>query len=164
MHRHKSAIGIHMSPPSWTSLPPLTPSHPSGLWQSNRFELLASYGKFSLAICFTYGVFYIWWYLDPMDCSPPGSSVSGILQVRILELHIVMCMFPCYSLNRPTLSFPHCVCKPALYITSWQTRLWLEPWMDGFLPISVPCLPGLPLHAAASLPQSQDPGMLGRGV
>ena len=22
---------------------------------------------------------------DPMDCSPPGSSVHGILQVRILE-------------------------------------------------------------------------------
>ena len=22
---------------------------------------------------------------DPMDCSPPGSSVLGILQVRILE-------------------------------------------------------------------------------
>ena len=23
--------------------------------------------------------------LDPMDCSPPGSSVHGILQARILE-------------------------------------------------------------------------------
>ena len=23
---------------------------------------------------------------DPMDCSPPGSSVHGILQARILEL------------------------------------------------------------------------------
>ena len=22
---------------------------------------------------------------DPMDCSPPGSSVHGLLQVRILE-------------------------------------------------------------------------------
>ena len=28
------------------------------------------------------------WYLtlcDPMDCSPPGSSVHGILQARVLE-------------------------------------------------------------------------------
>ena len=25
------------------------------------------------------------WLSDPMDCSPPGSSVHGILQVRILE-------------------------------------------------------------------------------
>ena len=24
-------------------------------------------------------------FLDPMDCSPPGSSVHGILQARILE-------------------------------------------------------------------------------
>ena len=23
---------------------------------------------------------------DPMDCSPPGSSVHGVLQARILEL------------------------------------------------------------------------------
>ena len=26
-----------------------------------------------------------WLYCDPMDCSPPGSSVHGILQARILE-------------------------------------------------------------------------------
>ena len=30
-HQHESAIGIHMSPPSWTSLPPATPFHPSRL-------------------------------------------------------------------------------------------------------------------------------------
>ena len=28
---------------------------------------------------------------DPMDCSPPGSSVHGILQVRILELVFIPC-------------------------------------------------------------------------
>ena len=26
---------------------------------------------------------------DPMDCSPPGSSVLGILQVRILEWVVI---------------------------------------------------------------------------
>ena len=31
----------------------------------------------SLQSCLTLG--------DPMDCSPPGSSVHGILQARILE-------------------------------------------------------------------------------
>ena len=30
-HRHESAIGIHMRPPSWTFFPPPTPSHPSRL-------------------------------------------------------------------------------------------------------------------------------------
>ena len=27
----------------------------------------------------------VWTLYDPMDCNPPGSSVHGILQVRILE-------------------------------------------------------------------------------
>ena len=27
IHPHESAIDLHMSPPSWTSLPPPTPSH-----------------------------------------------------------------------------------------------------------------------------------------
>ena len=31
----------------------------------------------SLQLCLT--------LCDPMDCSPPGSSVQGILQTRILE-------------------------------------------------------------------------------
>ena len=40
---------------------------------------------------------------DPMDCSPPGSSVHGILQARILEWrsisHMIIYMFQCYSLK-----------------------------------------------------------------
>ena len=31
--------------------------------------------------CFT----RVWLFCDPMDCSPPGSSVHGTLQARILE-------------------------------------------------------------------------------
>ena len=27
----------------------------------------------------------VWPFCDPMDCSPPGSSVRGVLQARILE-------------------------------------------------------------------------------
>ena len=27
----------------------------------------------------------VWLLLDPMGCSPPGSSIRGILQARILE-------------------------------------------------------------------------------
>ena len=34
----ESAVGTHMSPPSWTSLPSPTPSHPSRLSQSIQFE------------------------------------------------------------------------------------------------------------------------------
>ena len=34
IHQHESATGIHVSPPSLTSLPPPTPSHPSRLLRS----------------------------------------------------------------------------------------------------------------------------------
>ena len=33
-HQNESATGIHVSPPSWTSLPAPTPSHPSRLSQT----------------------------------------------------------------------------------------------------------------------------------
>ena len=36
IHQHESAIDIHISPPSWTSLSPPTPSHPSRLSQRNK--------------------------------------------------------------------------------------------------------------------------------
>ena len=41
IHQHESAIGIHISPPSWTSLPPPTTSHPSILSQSTRLSSLS---------------------------------------------------------------------------------------------------------------------------
>ena len=49
-----------MSLLSWTSIPPLTPSHPSTLSQSTWFELLASYRKCPLAI-FLHMVIYTFW-------------------------------------------------------------------------------------------------------
>ena len=56
IHQHGSAIAIHMSPPSWTSLlfcP--TRSHPFLLSQNNQFKFPASYSKSPLAIYFTHG-------------------------------------------------------------------------------------------------------------
>ena len=52
--QHESAIGTHISPPFWTSLPSPIPSHPSRLIQS-PFEYPQLYSKFLLAIYFTYG-------------------------------------------------------------------------------------------------------------
>ena len=40
VHHHESVIGIHTSPPSWNSLPPLSPSHPSKLSQSTHMGSL----------------------------------------------------------------------------------------------------------------------------
>jgi len=44
-----------MSPPSWSSLPPSTPSQLSSFSQSTGFGIAASCSKFLLAIYFTYG-------------------------------------------------------------------------------------------------------------
>ena len=58
MHHRASAIGTRVSPSSWSSLPPPTPSHPSRLSQSTDVELPASYSKFPLAGYFIYGDVY----------------------------------------------------------------------------------------------------------
>ena len=33
---------------------------------------------------------HVWLFCDPIDCSPPGSSVFGILQARILGCHFLL--------------------------------------------------------------------------
>ena len=55
------AIDIHLSPSSFT--PTSHPTHPSRLSQSTGFELSVSYGKFPLAIYFTYANVYVWMLL-----------------------------------------------------------------------------------------------------
>ena len=76
IHQHESAISIHMSPPSWTSLLPPTPSHPSRLSQSTRCELPVSYNKFPLAISFTYGNIYVSMLLSQFILPFPSPTVS----------------------------------------------------------------------------------------
>ena len=55
---------------------------------------------------------------DPMDCSPPGSSVHGILQARILEWVAIS-----YSRGSPDLGMePTSVTSPALVGAFFTTR------------------------------------------
>ena len=46
---------VYICPPSWTPLPPPSPSHPSGSSQCNGSKHPVSCIKHGLAICFTYG-------------------------------------------------------------------------------------------------------------
>ena len=39
--QHESSIGLHVSPPTWTSLPLPSPSHPSGLLPSSHLSSLS---------------------------------------------------------------------------------------------------------------------------
>ena len=71
IHHHDSATGIYMSPPSWTSLPPPCPSHPSRLSQSTRWSSLChTANPHSLSIL------HMIIYVFPCSCQfvPPSSS------------------------------------------------------------------------------------------
>ena len=88
IHQYESAIGIPEPPPSWTSLSPPAPSHPSRLSQSTWFELLASYSKFLLAIYFTYDNVYVSMLLYQFV---PRSPFLRCPQVCSLCLHHYCC-------------------------------------------------------------------------
>ena len=60
---------------------------------------------------------------DPMDCSPPGSSVHGILQAIKLE---------CVAMPYPPGDLPNSGIKPSL--------LCLRHWQVGSLPLVLPRL------------------------
>ena len=56
--------------------------------------------------------------IDPMDCSPPGSSIHGIFQARVLEwgfishsrlLQILRCALPCLCLLVFAPAFSFCL-------------------------------------------------------
>ena len=54
IHQHESAMGMNMSLPFGTSLPPPTPSHPCRLSQSPVFDLPEIGSKSPLVVCFAY--------------------------------------------------------------------------------------------------------------
>ena len=55
---------------------------------------------------------------DPMDCSPPGSSVQGILQARVLEW-VAISFSRGYSWHRDR---THISCIAGGFFTVWATR------------------------------------------
>ena len=64
---------------------------------------------------------------DTMDCSPPGSSVHGILQARILEW--VACCPP-GDLPDPGVK----PTSPALQVDSLPLSHWGSPWLSVVFP------------------------------
>ena len=64
---------------------------------------------------------------DPMDCSPPGSSVHGILQARILE------WLPCLPPgDPPDPGIKHmCPAAPDLQVDSLPLCHWGSPGKDS---------------------------------
>ena len=53
---------------------------------------------------------------DPIDCSPPGSSVHGILQARILEwVAIPFSRASSQPRNQTCISYVSCIGRQVLY-------------------------------------------------
>ena len=80
--------------------------------------------------------FFLWWFshsvvsdsCDPMDCSPPVSSVHGILQARILEW--VAISFSTGS-SRPK-DWTWVSCTVGRFFTDWTTREvpYTQTWIN----------------------------------
>ena len=89
----------HMSSPSWTFLPPPTPSHPLEVVTEHRIWVPSSYSKFPLAVYFTYGNAY---------------SLNSTLSIRptlsfphcVHKCVLYVCISKGLSLRFPRGSFP----------------------------------------------------------
>ena len=65
---------------------------------------------------------------DSMDCSPPGSSVHGILQARILVWVAMSSSRGSFQPKDQTrVSYVSCVGRRSLFTTStiWKAHIWL---------------------------------------
>ena len=92
-----------------------------------------------------------------MDCGPPGSSVHGISQARILEWGAISCSRVIFSTQGSNARLPHC--KWILY--HWALHPWQAKWSPSQILNAHPC----PLQALAyslSFNQSIPTPHLGR--
>ena len=71
-------------------------------------------------------------FCNPMDCSPPGSSVHGILQARILEWVVILFS---RGLPNPGIELRSQVSRIAgSFFTVWTTREAQEYWSGYSIP------------------------------
>ena len=94
----------------WPGIEPLPPAMEAWSLNHGKVEVLATQSCPTLC--------------DPMDCSPPGSSVSGILQARILEWAAIS--FSRGS-SRPR-DWTWVSCIAGILSTAWATREDLNRW------------------------------------
>ena len=114
IHQHESAIGIYVSPLSWTPLPPPSPLYPARLSQSTSFGCPASRIKLALVTYFTYSNVSVSMLFSQIVLpSPPteskclfSTSVSSLLpcikdcQYHLSKFHIYMLIYSsCLSLS-----------------------------------------------------------------
>ena len=73
---------------------------------------------------------------NPMDCSPPGSSVRGIFQARVLEWGAsVECSSLCYTVGPSWLSILNMVSRSHIALAFWSS--WVRLATDSGLCSSI---------------------------
>ena len=73
----------------------------------------------------------VWLFMTPMDCSPPGSSVHGILQARILEwLPISYFRGSSWPKGWTSVSSVSCISRQIYHCTTWEASLH-HPYLQG---------------------------------
>ena len=77
-------------------------------WLSSSWNMCSCVRAWSLQLCPT--------LCDPMDCSPSGSYLCGILQARILEwVALPSCRGSSWPSDWTCISYVSCICKQVLY-------------------------------------------------
>ena len=94
IYQQESAIGIHVSPPSWTPFPPPSPPHLSRLSQITSFGFPPSHIELPLAIYFTYGNIYVSMLFSQII--PPSPSLP--LYPKVCSLCICLLCCPAHRL------------------------------------------------------------------
>ena len=97
-------------------------------------------------------------FVDPMDWSPPGSSVHGILQAKIRDMICHSPLQGIFPTQRSNLGRPHsrqvlyCVSylgSPYMYVWVLVTHLCLTVWPHGLQPAKLLCPWNSPGKSAA---------------
>ena len=99
----------------------------SNIWplMKNKMLIVCAHAK-SPQLCST--------LCDPMDCSPPGSSVDGILQARILEWVTMPSSGSSGPRDQTHISHVSCFGSWVLYqYTTWEARILPRPEEPGGL-------------------------------
>ena len=146
-----------MSPPSWTSFQPPTPSNPSRLSQSTGLSSLSHYSRFPLAICFTYGSIYVSMLLPQFIPSSSSHPVSKSLfpmavspPVQFSRLVVSDSLRP-HGLQHSRLPRPSPT--PGAFSNSCLSSQWCHPTISSSVIPFSSCLQSFP--ASGSFPRSQ---------
>ena len=127
MQQHESAIGIRVCPPTWTSLPPPPPSHPSRLSRSTGSELPDT--QQIPTGCLFYIRMYVSVLLSPFVPPSPSPTVSASLfSVSASPLP------PCKMfISTVFLDSIICINIQYLFFSFWFASLCIMDLEQGFL-------------------------------